>query len=214
MKRKILNSLLVLGITFGITGCIEPMTPESYVQKHDDKEMAKAFSKFLKIPAYYTYPYQNEIKTEMELIDFKDKVALGNVRNYIIENGFDNEIYNTYASTVKARGNILVKYKGALAQDIYEASVNGNLKTFDTTYLKYYYYDTMPVYAELDKNTNELKSILFGYVTVQAMYDQYRDNNAPAYVKLITTIKSGNKLNLITNSIPNSKFEDYLISKN
>ena len=213
MKKKLLNGILILGITLGITGCLEPMTPQVYVQTHDDKEMAQSFSKFLKSDVY-TYPYKNEIKAEMTLVDFRAKVPMGNIRNHLMENGADNDIYNTYSSTVKSRGNVLVKYQGALAKAIYEATVNGQLKTFDATYSKFYYYDTLPVYAELDKNTNELKSILYSYVIVDAMYNQIKDSNAPAYVELKSNVKSGSALNLIKNTIPNSKFADYLISKN
>lgn len=213
MKRKILNAMLVLGITIGLSGCLEPETAQSFIQKHNDKEMATSFSKFLGTKIY-TYSYENEISTNTKLVDFGDKVKLGNVRNYLIENGSDNEIYNTYASTVKARGNILAKYQGVLAQKINEAAANGKLKTFDSNYNKFYFYDTLPVYAELDKNTNELKSILYSYVVVDAMYNQVRDNNAPTYVELKTIVKSGSKLNLIKNSISNSNFENHLISKN
>ena len=83
-------------IVITINGCIKPETPESYVSKHNDKELAIGFSKLLNNKSVYTYARKDTIKADTNIVPFSAKVPLGSARNYLMENGQNNSIFNTY----------------------------------------------------------------------------------------------------------------------
>lgn len=214
MKNSV---ILIITFMFMFTGCTNaiknvnslmgiPNTPKEFVNKADDKYLAKVFSKYLNSKLIFPHVGKQELSISSQPIQFWDKISQANSELAISEKFENDIIVKDYKEAVLNRGNKFVVYKSKFNEYLIKRINNATLlKTQDGR--KYIKYNYTPAIIEYDNN-NKIISILTRYYKIAVEWGDYSNSRANIRTYAVTDIYTNYKAASAMNKIKNSEFTD------
>ncbi len=212
MKKIVLSSVVSIGLVLGFSGCEAvkgfnnlmgiPNSPQEYIAKNSDKELATAFSKYWESSSIT----KNYIEIKENHFSFDDYIKQYELESKVAQRFDQSKYIQLYKETIKKRGNIFKVYKNALNKEIFRIAHNvKTLKTSDE--YSYYRYDWTPCIIEYNKN-GQIVSALTQANEIWVAYNHFGNSSAPS--KSISTIKifTGFTASSLQNKISNRLFEN------